>query len=152
MRTRIASAALILLIVVAILAACRAKTPRLSAEVWRSETTLNEYRVRVEDDVIRSEWINLPPDMAEQGVYVRSECHRMGSKWVGVADSRLPCSVGSGTGERVIRWCELRTRIEIDSIAPERITGRAEGVKRVDCGQCQVLESGWKDFVWDPKR
>lgn len=142
---------LTLVLTVAALAAC-ARKPTLSVDVWKSETSGNEYRVSVEGDVVRSEWINLPADLAKQGVFLHTECHRMGSKWVGVADSRLPCSVGSGSDARVIRWCDLRTRFEIDSIAAGRITGRGEGIKRVDCGQCQVLESGWKDFVWIPKR
>jgi len=141
-----------LLLLAALLAACRPRGPQLSAAVWKSETTANEYSVRIEADVLRADWVNLPADMAKQGVYLRTECHRMGEKWVGAADSRLPCSIGSGTDQRVIRWCDLRTRVEIDSIAADRITGRAEGIKRVDCGQCVVLESGWKDFVWVPKR
>ena len=134
-------------------AACRtARQVELPPGVWKSETTGNEYRVRVDGDVFRAEWVNPSAEMARQGVYLRSECHRMGSKWVGVSDSRLPCSVGAGADQRVIRWCELRTRIEIDSIAPDRITGQAEALKRVDCQECNVLESGWKDFVWIPKR
>ena len=134
-------------------AACRATNKvELPPGLWRSETTGNEYSVRIDGDVLRAEWVDLSPEMSKQGVYLRTECHRMGSKWVGVSDSRLPCSVGTGADERTIRWCELRTRIEIDSIAPNRITGQAEALKRVDCRECKVLESGWKDFVWVPKR
>jgi hypothetical protein len=134
-------------------AACgTAKKPDLPPQVWTSETTGNDYSVRIEGDVFRADWVNLPPAMAKQGVYLRTECHRMGSKWVGVSDSRLPCSVGAEANDRVIRWCQLRTRIEIDSMAPDRITGQAEGLKRVDCQECKILESGWKDFVWVPKR
>ncbi|HEV2495370.1 MAG TPA: hypothetical protein VG204_20115 [Terriglobia bacterium] len=134
-------------------AACRSsKKVELAAQVWKSETTGNEYNVRVADDLLHAEWVNLPADMLRQGVYLRTECHRMGSKWVGVSDSRLPCSVGVAGDQRVIRWCELRTRIEIDSIADDRITGQAETVKRVDCQECKVLESGWASFVWTPKR
>jgi hypothetical protein len=133
--------------------ACRSSQKvEMAAQVWKSETTGNQYSVRVADEVLHAEWINLPPDMVKQGVYLRTECHRMGSKWVGVSDSRLPCSVGSENGERVIRSCDLRTRIEIDSIAADRITGQAETLKRVDCQECKVLESGWASFVWTPKR
>jgi len=133
-------------------AACRSKKVELAAQVWKSDTTGNEYNVQVSDDVLRAEWVNLPEERLQQGLYLRTECHRMGSKWVGVSDSRLPCSVSSGDGERVIRSCDLRTRIEIDSIAADRITGQAETLKRVDCQECKVLESGWASFVWTPKR
>ncbi|HKS95561.1 MAG TPA: hypothetical protein VJV74_05440 [Terriglobia bacterium] len=132
--------------------ACRSKKVELPARVWKSETTGNEYNVQVSDDVLRAEWVNLPAAMVQQGVYLRTECHRMGSKWVGASDSRLPCSVSSENGERVIRSCDLRTRIEIDSIEANRITGQAETLRRVDCQACKVLESGWTSFVWRPKQ
>lgn len=123
-----------------------------SSSVWKSQTTGNEYRVRIETDTFHAEWTNVPPDVAGHGGYVRTECKRIGSKWIGTTRSLLPCTGGAGPGAKILNWCPLVTRTEIDSIAPYRITGRAQAIRRSDCQSCKLLEAVWKDFVWTPKR
>ena len=118
---------------------------------WKSQTTGNEYRVRVQGDSFYAEWTNLSPDFASHGAYVRTECRRVGSKWIGTTRSRLPCTGGPGPKPKVLNWCPLVTRTEIDSIAPDRITGRGQAIRRSDCQSCKLLETEWKDFVWTPK-
>lgn len=94
----------------------------------------------------------MPPDVAGHGGYVRTECKRIGSKWIGTTRSLLPCTGGADPGAKILNWCPLVTRTEIDSIAPDRITGRAQAIRSSDCQSCKLLEAVWKDFVWTPKR
>ncbi|PYV24718.1 MAG: hypothetical protein DMG27_12145 [Acidobacteria bacterium] len=119
---------------------------------WKSQTTGNEYRVWVEKDAFHAEWVNVPEDMARHGAYLHTLCRYTGSKWVGTSESLLPCTEGEGPDQRTVNWCKLQTRTEIDSIARDRITGRGQTIKRVDCQSCKPLETGWAAFVWVPKR
>ena len=130
------------------------KQPEAAAKTfstWKSQTTGNEYRVRIEGDTFRAEWTNVPPDLATHKAYVRTECRRAGSKWIGTTRSLLPCTQGGGANAKILNWCPLVTRTEIESIAPERITGRAQAIHRFDCESCKLQETVWKDFVWTPK-
>ncbi len=120
--------------------------------LWRSETTGKEYRVRLSKDRFYAEWVNIPPESAKYGAFIRSECHRVGSKWVGTTSVRLPCTVGDGAKEHVANTCRLQLRFEIDSIAPDRITGHGDTLRRFDCQSCRVDETGWAEFVWTPKK
>jgi hypothetical protein len=122
------------------------------ARIWKSETTGNEYRVHIEGDTFRADWTNLPRDFVQHGAYVRTECRRVGSKWIGTTRSLLPCSGGAGPNTKVLNWCPLVTRTEINTIQADRITGRAQAIHSSDCQSCKVLEAVWKDFVWAPKR
>jgi len=127
------------------------KIPRL----WKSQTTTNEYRVRIEGDVLRAEWVNLPADLARNGAFVRTECRRVGSRWIGTTRSRLllPCTEVPGPGDHhPSAWCSLVTRTEIDTVSPDRITGRAQAPTRLDCQACRLLDAAWKDFTWTPKK
>lgn len=135
-------------------AAPTAAAETVTAQVWKSQTTGHEYRVRIEGDVLHADWVNVPPDLARQGAYVRTECRRVGSKWIGTTRSRLllPCTeVTAPDGRHPSAWCTLVTRTEIDSISPESITGRAQAPRRLDCKACKLLEAEWKDFSWTPK-
>ncbi len=121
-------------------------------KLWRSETTGNQYRVELAGNVFRADWITLPAALAKQGAFLRTECHRKGEKWVGTSSSRLPCDLGQGATEHLARLCNIETRTEIDSISPERITGHGETLKKVDCGTCKVLATGWAAWSWVPTK
>lgn len=121
-------------------------------EIWRSETTGKEYRVRIDKDLFYAEWVNIPPDAAQRGQYIRTECRRAGSKWVGTSSLFMPCSVGTGAKEQIENMCHLTVRIEIDSITPSRITGHGESLRDFDCRSCKILQTGWAAFVWVPKK
>jgi len=129
-----------------------AVTPVGAGRIWKSETTGREYRVRIEKDRFYAEWANLAREAVKGGAYIRSECRRVGSKWVGTSRIYLPCSTNEKGKGQVTNTCHLTTRIEIDSITPTRITGRGENLKRFDCGKCEILETGWAKFEWVPKR
>lgn len=125
-----------------------------AGRIWKSQTTGHEYRVRIEGDVLHAEWVNLPADLVRQGAYVRTECRRVGNKWVGTTRSRLPlpCTeVTAPDGRHPSAWCSLVTRTEVNSVAPDRISGRAQAPARLDCQACKLLDAEWKDFVWTPK-
>lgn len=121
--------------------------------LWKSQTTNNEYRVRIDGDVLRADWVNLPGDLARNGAFVRTECRRVGKRWIGTTRSRLPlpCTevLGPG-GHHPSAWCSLVTRTEIDTVSPDRITGRAQAPTRLDCQACKLLDAEWKDFAWTP--
>jgi hypothetical protein len=121
-------------------------------QTWKSETTGNEYRVWIENDVFHAEWANVPGEMARHNAYLHTACRRAGARWVGMSESLLPCTVGEGADARIVNWCKVETQTEIDSVASGRITGRGQTVKKADCQRCKVLETGWAPFVWVPKR
>jgi putative lipase involved disintegration of autophagic bodies len=122
------------------------------AQIWKSETTKHEYRVRVENNVLYAEWINPPPFAAKLGVYVRTECRRLGTKWIGTSRILYACAKEGEVEPK--RACPMTMRFELDSISPERITGRAEtpNSNDIDCEKCQVRQTHWGAFVWVPKR
>ena len=123
--------------------------------LWKSETTSHEYRVQIDGDVLRAEWVNLPADLARNGAFVRTECRRVGNRWIGTTRSRLllPCTdVPGPSGRHPSAWCSLVTRTEIDTVSPEGITGRAQAPTRLDCQACKLLDAEWKDFAWTPKK
>lgn len=124
------------------------------SRIWKSETTGKEYRVRIDQDRFHAEWVNIPKNPGKQRPYIRSEALRSGSKWVGVSHSLLECQTGekSGSQQDVVRWCQLTTRIEIDSVSRDKITGHGDTLRKFDCKTCKILETGWGDFVWVPKR
>lgn len=121
-------------------------------DIWVSQTTGKEFRATVDGDVFHAEWVNMPRELAAHGSFIRTECKRQGSKWVGSSASFLPCSLGNGPGSKIDNWCHLKTTIEIDSITADRISGRGETLQKFDCQKCKILESGTKDFFWTPKK
>jgi hypothetical protein len=121
-------------------------------DLWVSQTTKNEYRVRQDADRFTAEWTNMSGALLAHGGYIRSECKRQGTKWVGESHSHLPCAADNLPAGQYTNWCDLVTKIEFDEITPSRISGYGEGVKRIDCQKCLLLETSWKPFVWVPKR
>lgn len=119
--------------------------------IWISETTGKEYRVTIENDVLRAEWVNIPPDYLAQGEYIRTECKRVGSKWVGTSSIYIACTLEGGAKPKPDNWCHLQTQFEIDSVAADRITGRTEAMVKFDCLKCKILKSEMKDFLWTPR-
>ena len=64
----------------------------------------------------------------------------------------MPCVVGEGKNDKVANTCHLNLKIEIDSVSNDRITGRAQTLKKFNCGACKVIEAGWADFEWAPAK
>jgi hypothetical protein len=119
-------------------------------KIWKSETTGKEYRVRIEKDRFYAEWV-APPDAAKQGAYIRSECRRTGTKWIGTSQVFVLCPKPGDVNGKSTNGCSLTFRFEVDSITPERITGSGETIREIDCAKCEVRQTGWGNFVWVPK-
>ena len=116
--------------------------------IWKSQSSAKEYRVKVEGDRLTAEWLNIPSQAAKQGAYIRSECRRSGSRWIGTSRILLPCPLPDGK----TKMCPMILRFEVDSISSERITGAGEILRDFDCGSCEVRKTGWGPFVWAPKK
>lgn len=128
----------------------RPKVVDAPERVWRSLTTGREYRVRVQSERLTAEWVNIPANERQRGAYIRTECRRAGSKWIGTSQSFLPCETVE-QGKPVSNWCRLTTKFEIHLLADDRISGRAEAARRFDCRTCKILEPVWANFEWTPR-
>lgn len=121
-------------------------------DVWRSLTTGKEYFVRMDKSHFYAQWVNLPPVSKQHGAYIHTACELKGSKWAGTSDIYMPCVVGEGKNDKVANTCRLNLKIEIDSISEDRITGRAQTLKKFNCAACKVVEAGWANFEWVPAK
>ncbi len=122
-------------------------------KLWHSEASNKDFRLEVNGDVFRADWINLPAAAAKDGASMRIECRRTGTKWVGsssvyqaFADSSAPA------GKNTQKMCHLTTRFEVDSITPEKIVFHTEALRGFDFSKCQVLKTAWAAFAWVPKK
>ncbi len=122
------------------------------AKIWHSEASHHDFRVQVTGDLIRAEWVNIPPAAAKQGAYIRTECRRAGDKWIGSSSVSMLFAVpGAPTGKDT-KVCHITVRFEVDSISPEKITGHSEALRNFDVDKCQVLKTTWGEFTWVPKK
>jgi hypothetical protein len=116
-------------------------------QIWKSAATGREYRVKIEGDRFTAEWSNLPPQAAKQGAYIRSECRRSGTRWIGTSRILLSCPLPDGK----TKMCPMILRFEVDFISADHITGGGEILRDFDCGACEVRKTGWGPFSWTPK-
>lgn len=122
-------------------------------KIWKSQSPAgHEFRVTVENDVFTAEWINLPPTSAKLGAYIRTECRRVGSRWIGTNRVLLPCAKPGEAPGKITHTCPMTLRFEVDEISPERISGRGESLRDFNCETCEVRETGWAKYVWVPKK
>jgi hypothetical protein len=126
--------------------------PAEGGEVWRSETTNKDYRVKIDGNKLYAEWVNLSPVAAENHAYIHTECRRQGEKWVGTSDVFLPCTTGQGAKEHIANTCHLKMKVELDSISKKMIKGRGQTLRKFDCTSCKLVEAGWADFEWVPAK
>lgn len=129
-----------------------ASPPANLPEVWTSQATKHDFRVKVEKDLFTAEWINLPPEAARQGAFIRTECRRSEKNWIGTSRVVLPCAAPGDAKGKATKACPMTLRFELSSISKDRIVGRSESLRNFDCEKCQVRETGWGDFVWVPKK
>jgi len=122
-------------------------------KIWRREGSLKEFRVEFKGDVFHAEWINIPAAAAKDGTFMRIECRKTGTKWVGsssvyqgIANPKAPA------GEDTKKMCHLTSRFEVDSVTPEKITFHTEALRDFDYAKCQVLKTAWEEFTWVPKK
>jgi hypothetical protein len=120
--------------------------------IWHSETTQHDFRVEVTKDLFRADWVDIPPAAAKQGAYIHTECHRIGSKWVGKSSISLLFAIPGGPTGRNTRLCSLSMRMEVESVSPEKITGHTESLSSFDVNTCHVRNTTWREFTWVPKQ
>jgi len=128
-----------------------ASAPAL-AKIWVSQSSGHEFRVKVENDLFTAEWVNIPAARTKLGVYIRSECHRSGTRWIGFTRALQPCAKSGEATGKFTRMCPLTLRFEVNEITPDRISGRGESLKNFNCETCEVRETGWARWVWVPKK
>jgi hypothetical protein len=121
-------------------------------KLWHSTSTQKDYRVEVTNDLFRAEWVNIPPVAAKQGAYIRTECRRAGSKYVGVSRLNMLVDIPGAPAGKNTKLCSFTVRFEVDSISAEKIAGHGESVHDFDVNTCRVLQAGWAEFTWVPKK
>jgi hypothetical protein len=132
-------------------AAPRAAIEKLP-KVWHSEASHKDFRVEVTNEVFRAEWVNIPPAAAKQGAYIRTECRRAGSKWVGTSKVYQAVAISKNPAVKDTKMCTLTVRFEVDSITPEKISFHSEAMRNFDPAKCQLLQTVWVAFTWVPKK
>jgi len=121
-------------------------------KIWHSETTQHDFRVEVTKDLFRAEWVNIPPAAAKQGASIHTECRRTGSKWVGRSSINMLFAIPGAPAGKDTKLCSLTIRFEVDSVSPEKITGRSEALHSFDVNSCRVDQTSWGEFTWVPKK
>jgi hypothetical protein len=121
-------------------------------KIWHSAVTQHDFRVEATNDLFRAEWVNLPPHAAKQGAYIRTECRRAGTKWVGSSSVNMLFAVPGAPAGKDTKLCSFTVRFEVDSISAEKITGYSESLHSFDVKACRVQETKWQEFTWIPKK
>jgi len=121
-------------------------------KIWHIDARHKDFRVEVTKDLFRAEWVNVPPEAAKQGAYIRTECRRVGDKWVGTSSVYQAVAVSKDPANKDIKMCHLTIRFEVDSITPEKITFHSEAMRNFDPTKCQLLQTAWEEFTWVPKK
>lgn len=124
------------------------ENPSPNSTIWYSKATHRDYRVQIVGGLFRADWVNLPAQAASQGAYVRTQCHREGSKWVGSSDVNLLFKLPRGNGTKL---CSFTVRFEVDLITAERIMGHSEALSSFDVKSCRIRNTTWGEFTWVPK-
>ncbi|MFZ0962956.1 MAG: hypothetical protein WAO35_18980 [Terriglobia bacterium] len=133
-------------------------------KIWHREASKKDFRVEIKGDVLRADWVNIPAAAAKDGTYMRIECRRAGTNWVGTASvyqgfavpeapaGKDTAKTGALAGKETTKMCHLTSRFEVDSITPEKITFHSEVLRNFDASKCQVLKTSWEEFAWVPKK
>jgi hypothetical protein len=121
-------------------------------KLWQSESSKHEFRVDLTNDLFRAEWVNIPPTAARQGAYIRTECRRTGSKWVGTSKVNMLFAVPDAPAGKDTKLCSITVRFEVESISAEKITGHSESLHSFDINTCRVQQTTWGPFTWVPKK
>lgn len=124
------------------------KLPKL----WHSASSNKDFRVEVTKDLFRAEWANVPATAAKRGAYIRTECRRAGSKWVGSSTVNMLFAVPGAPAGKETKLCSVNVRFEVDSVSATRISGHSEVLRSFDVNSCRVQQSSWGEFIWVPKK
>jgi hypothetical protein len=113
---------------------------------WKSMTTGNLFTVRLGKDSLYAERI-LPESAVKAGMFFLTETKYDGEKYVGKINGRM-LKTEQGPA------CSISSEVEITSVTPERIEGRAVSVlpnSKLDWDTCAWSPPmDWQAFVWIP--
>lgn len=124
--------------------------PGQISHMWHSVGTLYDFRVQMTNDLFHAEWVNIPPADGRQGAYIRTDCRRKGTKWVGSSNANLAFPLRKVRGGKDTKYCKLTFQFEVDSVSTEKITGHSESPKKIDANKCHMSQTTWGDFTWVP--
>lgn len=129
--------------------------------IWTSLTSGRDFKVRMDDDHIYTEWVNLPPALQSTTAFMRTELKKTGEKWVGKTTAYLPYEYKSTyadywktqqpVGTVNVNWCRTEFDFEIDKLSDSRIEGQGLGATSFDARKCRPGKLEWKPFTWIPK-
>jgi hypothetical protein len=122
------------------------------AKIWHSNSSQKDFRVEVTNDLFRAEWVNIPPAAAKQGAYIRTECRRAGSKYVGSSSINMLFAIPGAPAGKETKICHLSVQFEVDSVSPDKITGHSESLRNFDVNTCRVRQTSTGEFTWVPKK
>lgn len=101
--------------------------PGQISHMWHSVGTLYDFRVQMTNDLFHAEWVNIPPADGRQGAYIRTDCRRKGTKWVGSSNANLAFPLRKVRGEKIpstasspfnSRWIRFQRK---KSLATQRV-------------------------------
>jgi hypothetical protein len=121
-------------------------SPVPQERVWTSMTTGHDYKIRIDDQHIYMQRINLPAALESTAAFVRADLVKSGDKWIGKAIAYLPFQNKSAT-----KWCRIEGDLEYDKVSESRIEGKTASWTQVDMKSCQPKNPVFQDFVLIPK-
>lgn len=126
--------------------------------LWRSLTSGFTRKLRFDGDFIYAEWV--PSEEQEQrGDFQLQEFRKEADGYKGTSRSRMTCQFKNRwTSQFEPKQCAIEGSLELTSVTPSRIEGRArtppKGTK-FDCRRCgykaKPSEWTWEEFVWVPQ-
>jgi S1-C subfamily serine protease len=125
-----------------------AATDQATAETqtWTSLTSGHQYNVRIEDQYIYAEWIDIPQELRDAGVFATMDLQKVGNLWSGKSRGLAPVTLDNGT----TIYCRYEVDAQITSVSANRIEGSSQVPTRVD-GNCALKSVKSQSFVWIPK-
>lgn len=118
------------------------ETPPTKDGVWTSVTSQQDFKVRMDENYIYTEWINPPPDLQSKGAFMRAELKKTGDKWVGKETMSFPYLGGCNP---------MDVDMEIDKVSETRIEGKILEWSSFNFRKCQPKTAEMKPFTWIPK-
>ena len=115
--------------------------------VWTSLTGGRHYRVRVTDNHVYTEWVDLPVRLRGSEAFDSMDLQKQGDKWVGKVRAFVPVT---NNVDQTTYWCHFENDAEITGMTKTRIEGRARIGRGVKNGTCKETELSWRAFVWIP--
>lgn len=121
---------------------------------WKPEEGGPVRLLRFQGDGIKIEALH-PVATRQTGEFALAELRKQGNKYVGVTENRFTCVWRDAAAEEHRKECTEELSIEMTSLTPRRVEGRAQSY-RVDstfnCQKCaRTAAPAWRPFAWIPE-